>query len=152
MDMDNITRLLGGNSSYDPLSNLPSELAEYDNYDESIYATDLSTLWTPWHKDKAFLPTVVTYGIAFAVGVVGNSLVVFSLLCDRQSRNVTSSFLVSLAVADLLFLLICVPYETMAKHAEYWKGGLALCKLSGFIEMLSGAATVFNLTAISVER
>ena len=145
--------LLGDeNSSYYQYDDLPGELSEYDNYDDAIYSEDLSMLWTPWKEDKAFLPTVVTYGIAFAVGVIGNSLVVFSLLCDRQSRNVTSSFLVSLAVADLLFLLICVPYETMAKHAEYWKGGLALCKLSGFIEMLSGCATVFNLTAISVER
>ena len=64
----------------------------------------------------------------------------------------TSSFLISLAVADLLFLLVCVPFEMTAKLAAVWAGGLVLCKLAGFIEMLSATSSVINLTAVSVER
>jgi len=62
--------------------------------------------------------------------------------------------MISLAVADLLFLLICVPYEMANKLVLYWDGGVpvSLCKLAGFVEMLSALASVLNLTAVSVER
>ena len=90
--------------------------------------------------------------MAFVVGVVGNALVVFSLLVDRKSRNVTSSLLVSLAVADLVFLLVFVPYEAAVKMATTWVGGVILCKVSGFSEMLSAVASILNLTAVTVER
>ena len=66
--------------------------------------------------------------------------------------NVTSSFLVSLAVADLVFVAVCVPYEMTAKLAAVWAGGKVLCKLAGFVDMLSALASVINLTAVSIER
>jgi len=54
----------------------------------------------------------------------------------------------------LLFLLVCVPFEVAARLAvsTIWAGGLALCKLAGFVEMLSATSSVINLTAVSVER
>lgn len=85
-------------------------------------------------------------------GVVGNLLVVFALVGDKKARNATSAFLVSLAVADLVFLLVCIPYDTAAKMMGFWKGGKPLCKVSGFVEMLSATASILNLTAVSVER
>nr|AKQ63023.1 orphan G-protein coupled receptor 23 [Platynereis dumerilii] len=109
-------------------------------------------MFLPWTKDRAFLPTSITYGLAFVVGVIGNGLVVFALLGDKKARNATSAFLVSLAVADLLFLLVCVPYEAASKLVNYWSGGLVLCKVSGYVDMLTAAASILNLTAVSVER
>ncbi len=105
-----------------------------------------------WTDDPGFYPTSITYGLAFVIGVAGNALVVFALLGDKKARNATSSFLVSLAIADLLFLLTCVPYETAAKLSTYWKGGQVLCKISGYVEMMTAAASIINLTAVSVER
>ena len=127
-----------------------------DKYDYSYYlpGDQIEQVRMKWTDDPAFLPTALVYGVTFLVGVTGNALVVFALLGDKKSRNATSSFLVSLAIADLLFLLVCIPYETAAKllQAGYWGGGIALCKLSGFVEMLSAAASILNLTAVSLER
>ena len=122
------------------------------DFDYAVYVKELEGVTTPWTEDRAFIPTTLVYGLAFSLGVAGNSLVVFALLGDRKARNVTSSFLVSLAVADLVFLLVCVPYETSAKFMSNWAGGNVLCKFAGFVEMLSAAASVLNLTAVSVER
>ena len=72
--------------------------------------------------------------------------------CMHEGSSVTSSFLISLAVADLLFLLVCVPFEMTSRLAIVWAGGLALCKVAGFVEMLSAASSVLNLTAVSAER
>lgn len=122
------------------------------NFDYSLYLEDLSSVRQKWTDDRAFLPAAVIYGLTFFFGVLGNSLVISALLCDQKSRSVTSSFLVSLSVADLIFLVICVPYEIVAKQSTGWVTGTAMCKLGGFVEMLSAAASVLNLTAVSIER
>lgn len=121
-------------------------------FDYVLYIEDLDSIREEWAEDRAFLPAVLTYGFAFVVGVVGNLIVVCALVCDRKWRTVTSSFLVSLAAADVLFLVVCVPYEVVAKLTTGWTAGLAMCKLAGFVEMLSTAASVLNLTAVSIER
>ena len=135
---------------------IPEPPWDPDKYDYSYYlpGEQIEQIRTKWTDDPAFLPTAIVYGITFLIGVTGNALVVFALLGDKKSRNATSSFLVSLAIADLLFLLFCIPYETAAKllQAGYWSGGLALCKISGFVDMLSAAASILNLTAVSLER
>ncbi|KAK2141855.1 hypothetical protein LSH36_1031g00021 [Paralvinella palmiformis] len=123
------------------------------NYDYVYYFDgDIGTFQKPWSSDEAFWPTVLTYGLTFTLGILGNLLVVFALMLDRKSRNVTSYFLVSLALADVVFLVVCVPYETLMKMKKLWAGGPVLCKMAGFVEMLSATATVNNLMAVSIER
>ena len=133
-------------------NNTPPPPIAVDEFDEHYCFPNLNQISESWTEDPAFIPTTLVYGITFSLGVVGNSLVVFALLGDRKARNVTSSFLVSLAVADLVFLIICVPYESSKKLVSYWAGGKILCKVAGFVEMLTAAASVLNLTAVSVER
>jgi len=43
------------------------------------------------------------------VGVVGNSLIVWLVLCNPRMRNVTNYFIVNLAVADILVCVFCLP-------------------------------------------
>lgn len=132
-----------------------SSIAEPDSsdsaFDYNFYRSDLS-LMSSWVHDKAFYPSTVTYSLTFILGVVGNCLVVAALFIDRKTHYVTSAFMASLAVADLVFLLICIPYEASVKFMFHWVGGMALCKLAGFAEMLSALASILNLTAVSVER
>ena len=130
---------------------LPSFL-DSSNYDYNYYLEDLSSLRVPWVEDRAFLPTTITYSVAFIAGVLGNGLVVVSLMMDKKWQTATSSFLVSLGISDLVFLLICVPYELMMRLSSAWSGGMALCKIAGFVEMMTASASVLNLAAVSVER
>ena len=116
------------------------------------YEGDISNLQKPWLQEPHFIPTVAVYGTAFLVGLIGNSLVIFAMLGDRKSRSVTASFMVSLAVADLLYLVVCVPFETSRYFIGHWGIGPFLCKLSGTVEMLSALASIMNLTAVSIER
>jgi len=121
--------------------------------DYFFYVSDLEAARRSWTNDRAFYPSTVTYGLTFVLGLIGNVLVIVALLGDRKSsRNVTTILMVSLSIADLLFLLVCVPYEMAKLFMSYWATGLALCKLAGFVEMLSALASVLNLTAVSVER
>ncbi|XP_064605777.1 galanin receptor type 1-like [Liolophura sinensis] len=119
---------------------------------EGFFYEDLHNLRMPWIHEAHFLPTVIVYGVTFLIGIIGNSLVIFAMVGDKLSRSVTSSFLVSLALADIVFLVVCVPYETAKYFIGHWAIGTVLCKLVGFIEMMTAVTSILNLTAVSIER
>ena len=143
-----------GNDSVDLYTNPPVKDKwglDLDTFSQIFYVNDVQEFVPKMQEDPTFLPTIIVYAIAFFVGVMGNTIVVLVLLVDKKARNVTNSFLVSLAVADLLFLLLIVPYDVAVKLLDL-AVGRAFCKLSHFVEMLTVSASIWNLTSVSVER
>ena len=96
--LDNRTDL--GNPEINPAFGI--DVSDFDYYQ---YQDDLDQIRRAWTSDRAFWPTTIVYSLAFILGIIGNSVVVFALIADKKAHNVTNSFLVSLASADLLFLL-----------------------------------------------
>lgn len=66
-------------------------------------------------EDKTFLIKLIVfvliYLLTFLLGLIGNSLVIFSILTVNSLNNITNIFLISLATADLLLIIICVPMK-----------------------------------------
>lgn len=54
------------------------------------------------------------YGFVFIFGIVGNLLTIMVVVRLPRMRNVTNYFIVSLAVADLLVLALCLPGTLMS--------------------------------------
>lgn len=138
---------------YDYFSNDTENFFDYINGESSFYLEDLDSLKEPWTvNDGHFLPTILVYGLTFVIGLTGNILVVYAVVCSRKIRSITASFMISLAVADILFLIVCVPYNTIEFVKLEWQLGPSMCKISNFTEMLSAFSSILNLSAISVER
>ena len=57
------------------------------------------------------VPLGMVYGLTLVLGVTGNTLVIFAIAKERRMQTVTNAFLVSLASADLLLVLLCVPIK-----------------------------------------
>lgn len=141
--------------NYDYRENSEGNLSDIFDYfmSGSMYFEDIESLKKPWTVDDShFLPTILVYCLTFVVGLTGNVLVVYAVVCSRNMRSITASFMISLAVADILFLIVCVPYNTIEFVNLDWQLGPGLCKLSVFTEMLSAFSSILNLSAISVER
>ena len=73
-------------------------------------------------------------------------------LGDRTNRSVTSIFLVSLAIADLLLLMISAPLDVAQYFVIQWDHEGTVCKLATFAESVSAFASVLNLVAVTFER
>ena len=56
-------------------------------------------------------PPLFVYTITYILGVVGNCLLIFTIVSYRRLKSTTSVFLASLASADLLLILICIPVK-----------------------------------------
>ena len=116
------------------------------------YSGDVHHLTLPWVREPNFVPLVVVHALTFVLGIAGNALVISVLCCGRPGRCVTFPCLLSMAVADVLFLLVCVPHEVVGYFLTHWGLSAFLCKLSGFAEMACALAAVLNLILISMER
>ena len=60
---------------------------------------------------EEMIPVSIVYGGTLVLGMVGNMLVIFSVTRYEQMQTVTNTFLLSLASADLLLVLVCVPVK-----------------------------------------
>jgi len=64
----------------------------------------------------------------------------------------TYSYILSLALADLLVILVCVPVATIVYTQESWPFDRNMCRISEFFKDISIGVSVFTLTALSGER
>nr|ACX45270.1 melatonin receptor 1B [Macaca fascicularis] len=102
----------------------------------------------PWVAPALSVVLIVTT----AVDVVGNLLVILSVLRNRKLRNAGNLFLVSLALADLVVALYPYPLILVAIFYDGWALGEEHCKASAFVMGLSVIGSVFNITAIAINR
>jgi bombesin receptor subtype-3 len=58
----------------------------------------------------------------------------------------------SLALADLLVIVISVPFTSTIYTVDNWPWGSVLCTLSEFSKDVSIGVSVFTLTALSADR
>ncbi|XP_069803588.1 C-X-C chemokine receptor type 5 isoform X2 [Dendropsophus ebraccatus] len=92
----------------------------------------------------------ILYTLVFVVGAVGNSLVLFILMRNHNSRSSTDSFLFHLAIADLL-MLFTFPF-TIIEVMIGWQFGDFLCKVLAAISSLNFYCSSLLLGCISIDR
>ncbi|GAB1605559.1 54-like peptide receptor [Argonauta hians] len=120
-----------------------SESDEYTyDYHESISNLPLFEL----------VPVAIMYGLTLILGVIGNSLVIFSIAHYRRMRTLTNIFLLSLASADLFLIVLCVPIKFASFFTFTWQFGEFLCKAVYYLQNVSAICSVTTLTVMSVER
>lgn len=76
--------------------------------DDYVYDYDAAVAMPPLAE---LVPVTLFYGLTFIIGFIGNLLVVISVAKFKRMQNVTNVFLLSLATADLLLIIICVPIK-----------------------------------------
>lgn len=100
-----------------------------------------------------FVPVCITYIIIFLVGVLGNSLTCAVILRYRVMQTPTNYYLLSLAVSDLLVLLLGMPLEVYEMWQNYpFLLGEVGCLFKTFLFETVCFASILNVTALSVER
>ncbi|XP_032921820.1 neuropeptide FF receptor 1 isoform X3 [Catharus ustulatus] len=95
---------------------------------------------------------ILAYTFIFLMCVVGNVLVCFVVVKNRQMRTVTNMFLLNLAISDLLVGIFCMPTTLVDNLITGWPFDNTMCKMSGLVQGMSVSASVFTLVAIAVER
>ena len=78
---------------------------------------------------------VALYSIIFSTALVGNLLIIVTLIQNKRMRTVTNVFLLNLAVSDLLLALVCMPFTLVPMLLKDFIFGAFMCV---FIRYLQG--------------
>ncbi|XP_010201816.1 galanin receptor type 2 [Colius striatus] len=103
-----------------------------------------------WQPEVVIIPLL--YFVIFLVGTVGNCLVLAVLLRNGQVKNTTNLFILNLGVADLCFILFCVPFQATIYTLEGWVFGPFMCKAVHFFIYFTMYASSFTLATVSLDR
>ncbi|KAG8453940.1 hypothetical protein GDO86_000531 [Hymenochirus boettgeri] len=103
-----------------------------------------------------YINTVLSCAI-FIVGMVGNATLLRIIYQNKCMRNGPNALIASLALGDLIYIVIDIPIMVFKLLAQRWPFdqspfGSFLCKLLPFIQKASVGITVLNLCALSVDR
>ncbi|KAM6167783.1 galanin receptor type 1 [Erethizon dorsatum] len=98
--------------------------------------------------------TLVVFALIFVLGMLGNSLVITVLARSKpgQPRSTTNLFILNLSVADLAYLLFCIPFQATVYALPTWVLGAFVCKFTHYVFTVSMLVSIFTLAAMSVDR
>lgn len=99
---------------------------------------------------RIIVPSI--FGFICVLGVFGNLLVIIVVLKDKHMINTTNILILSLAVADLLFLLFCVPFTATGYAVTVLPFGAVVCKVTTYLMYVCAYASVYTLVIMSLDR
>ncbi|XP_076052087.1 uncharacterized protein LOC143031740 [Oratosquilla oratoria] len=102
----------------------------------------------------SYLPLIYAlYSLVLIVALVGNSLVMYTVVALRKMHTVTNYFIANLALGDLFMAVFCVPFSVVSiLDLTYWPFGKALCIGVNYLQGISVFVSSYTLVAISVDR
>ncbi|KAK7601886.1 hypothetical protein V9T40_009327 [Parthenolecanium corni] len=95
---------------------------------------------------------LLLFSAIVVVGLIGNSLVVVVVSFNQQMRSTTNLLIINLAVADLLFIVFCVPFTATDYILPYWPFGDLWCKCVQYLIVVTAYASVYTLVLMSLDR
>lgn len=124
--------------------NLTADSRDYINQTNCTSPT-----WFIYRDLYIWLPVV--YSVICAVGLTGNTAVIYVILKAPKMKTVTNLFILNLAIADDLFTLV-LPINIAEHLLNYWPFGDILCKVILSIDHYNIFSSIFFLTVMSADR
>ncbi|CAB3223039.1 unnamed protein product [Arctia plantaginis] len=86
------------------------------------------------------------------MAVLGNMLVIVSVMRHRKLRVITNYFVVSLAFADILVAMVVMPFNFSVQFNDKWLFGPTICDLWNSSDVYFTSTSILHLCCISVDR
>ncbi|KAL2098699.1 hypothetical protein ACEWY4_005179 [Coilia grayii] len=110
---------------------------------------------TPREKEESLTITqsisLVLYCVIFLVGTTGNGLVIY-VTGFKMKTTVKSVWFLNLALADFIYTLFLIFNIISLPLNNKWLFGDFMCKLNSLVQVSTMFASIFLLTAISLDR
>ncbi|XP_040913288.1 cholecystokinin receptor [Toxotes jaculatrix] len=103
-------------------------------------------------RDEDHTVRILLYSLIFFLSVFGNLLIIVVLTVNKRMRTVTNTFLLSLAVSDLMMAVFCMPFTLIPNILKDFIFGAAMCKIVSYLMGISVSISTFSLVAIAIER
>lgn len=126
----------------------------YDNFgpeNDSDLDPNITQIWEH-HQDKtSSLVITFIYFLVCAVGLCGNTLVIYVILRYAKMKTVTNIYILNLAVADVLCMM-SLPFIALQLTLVHWPFGEVLCRVIMTVDSLNQFTSIFCLMVMSIDR
>ncbi|XP_076838191.1 chemokine XC receptor 1-like [Brachyhypopomus gauderio] len=129
----------------DDSANETSTTYDYPEYDDDVCNKTEVTLF-----DAAVTPVFFTVVIMFSC--VGNVLVLWILIKYENLKSMTNTFLLNLAISDLVFTIGLPVWVSFYTSSQGWLLGEPVCKAASFIFFVGFYSSTIFLTVMTVHR
>ncbi|XP_046898834.1 alpha-1A adrenergic receptor-like [Hypomesus transpacificus] len=134
-----------GSAEVSSVAQAPATLLESGN------SSNRSTVASPLNLTRA-VPVGMILGAFIVFAIVGNILVILSVVCNRHLRIPTNYFIINLAIADLLLGTTVLPVSATLEILDYWVFGRIFCDIWAAVDVLCCSASIMSLCVISIDR
>ncbi|XP_021964826.1 tyramine/octopamine receptor [Folsomia candida] len=100
----------------------------------------------------AQIPLIIFLSLVSIAAILGNGLVLLAWAFHAPVRKPQNSYLLSLAVVDLLVGLILAPSMIGEIGSQTWPWGREWCQLYLLVDWLLTTSSVLHLVAVSMDR
>ena len=97
------------------------------------------------------LVLIPLYSLILLLAVIGNVLVILTLLQNKRMRTPTNVLLLNLAVSDLLLGVVCVPFTFTGYLLQDFVFGALMCRIIPYMQGNVHYLYIYNLI-ISILR
>lgn len=101
---------------------------------------------------KMGIIVAAVFSIVALVGLIGNLLVIIVVISNKQMRNTTNILIISLAIADLSFIILCVPFTAITQVVTVYPFGTAWCQVVNYMTFVSAYVSIYTLVLMSFDR
>ncbi|CAD5230195.1 unnamed protein product [Bursaphelenchus okinawaensis] len=97
------------------------------------------------------LALAIVFMIIIIIGFVGNTIVLFVIVFNRQLHDSTNILICNLALADLLFITFCVPL-TAYSYIFHWDFSENVCYWMVTLQYVTCYVSVWTLVLLAYDR
>ncbi|XP_016926809.3 allatostatin-A receptor isoform X1 [Drosophila suzukii] len=107
-----------------------------------------------WLAISGTLPWIVVFffGAIAITGFFGNLLVILVVVFNKNMRSTTNLMIVNLAAADLMFVILCIPFTATDYMVYYWPYGRFWCRSVQYLIVVTAFASIYTLVLMSIDR
>ena len=95
-------------------------------------ATTSSTSLSSWFTNGRI--QIILYITILLLAIIGNALVILTLIQNRRMRTITNVFLLNLAISDILLGVLCMPITLIGTLLRDFVFGEVMCKLLPYLQ------------------
>lgn len=136
------------------LIGVPDDVSNGSSYleDDGEFMPELSS------EDAQILGLIVStvvpiiFTIIAFVGFIGNLLVVLTVAFNVQMRNTTNILIFNLSLADLLFVIFCIPFTAVDYTLDRWPFGEIWCQCVQYLIFVTAYISIYTLVLMSFDR
>ncbi|XP_040893066.1 alpha-1D adrenergic receptor [Toxotes jaculatrix] len=119
---------------------------------DPIFPNDSISTCRNFTLDSQVVGVGIFLSVFILVAIVGNILVILSVVCNKHLQTVTNYFIVNLAMADLLLGIIVLPFSASLEVLGCWVFGRVFCNIWAAVDVLCCTASILSLCIISIDR